>query len=210
MNFARVGLAGLLAAAVTFGLFALMQGLIAMNLTMPEEGEEKKIVDIFMVEATIETKFDTAKPDKPEEAEAPPPEMEIPEFDTPDINPDAMNMAAPKISTQISSGTLGGFNTDGDFLPIVKVAAKYPRNALNKGIEGFCTVRYTVTATGTTKDVIVLPEKCMKASGDLTSMFNRASVKAAQKFKYKPRVIDGTAVEVPNMHNKFTYKLGKK
>jgi hypothetical protein len=42
MNFARVGLAGLLAAAVTFGLFALMQGLIAMNLKKPEEAEEKK------------------------------------------------------------------------------------------------------------------------------------------------------------------------
>jgi protein TonB len=66
-----------------------------------------------------------------------------------------------------------------------------------------------VTATGTTKDVIALPEKCVKANGDQTSMFNRASVKAAQKFKYKPRVIDGVAVEVPNMHNKFTYKMGK-
>ena len=207
MNLTRVGLAGLLAAAVTFGLFALMQGLIAMNMEKPKESDEKKIVDIFMVEQTIETKFDTAKPEKPEEAEVPPPEMEIPEFNTPDINPDALNMTPPKLTTQVATGGLGFQTGDGDFLPIVKVAAKYPRNALNKGIEGYCTVQYTVTAVGTTKDVIAVD--CRKKNGDLTTMFNRASVKAAKKFKYKPRVIDGVAVEVPKMHNKFHYNMAK-
>lgn len=206
MNFARVGLAGLVAAVVTFGLFALMQGLIAMNMEAPKEGEETKIVEIFMVEQKLETKYDTVKPDKPEEAEAPPPEIEIPEFTTPDINPDAVNMAAPKMSTKISTGGIGGFSTDGDFLPIVKVAPKYPRNAAQKGIEGYCTVNYTVTAQGTTKDVKATV--CTKKDGTPTTMFNRASVKAAQKFKYKPRVIDGVAVEVPNMNNKFTYSMG--
>jgi protein TonB len=38
-------------------------------------------------------------------------------------------------------------------------------------------------------------------------VFDKASVKAAQKFKYKPRVIDGEPIEVPGVQNKFTYQL---
>jgi protein TonB len=40
-----------------------------------------------------------------------------------------------------------------------------------------------------------------------SSLFHRASVDAALKFKYKPRVIDGTAVEVPGVQNQFTYAI---
>ncbi len=40
-----------------------------------------------------------------------------------------------------------------------------------------------------------------------SSLFHRASIQAAMKFKYKPRVIDGQAVEVPGVQNKFTYEI---
>ena len=32
-------------------------------------------------------------------------------------------------------------------------------------------------------------------------------IDAALKFKYKPRVVDGQAIEVPGVQNKFTYEL---
>ncbi|MDA0651131.1 MAG: energy transducer TonB, partial [Proteobacteria bacterium] len=31
--------------------------------------------------------------------------------------------------------------------------------------------------------------------------------KASEKFKYKPRVVDGEAIEVAGVQNKFTYEL---
>ena len=34
---------------------------------------------------------------------------------------------------------------DGEYLPIVKVAPVYPRRALQRGIEGFVIVEFTVT-----------------------------------------------------------------
>ena len=40
-----------------------------------------------------------------------------------------------------------------------------------------------------------------------SGVFEKASVKASTKFKYKPRVIDGEAIEVPGVQNKFTYEL---
>ena len=98
----------------------------------------------------------------------------------------------------------GGFSLgvgEGDYLPIVKVAPIYPQRALSRGIEGFCVVEYTVTRQGTTRDPFVLESQCTSA------LFHRASLQAALKFKYKPRVIDGEAVEVPGVQNKFTYEI---
>ena len=40
-----------------------------------------------------------------------------------------------------------------------------------------------------------------------SSLFHRSSIQAALKFKYKPRVIDGEAVEVPGVQNKFTFEI---
>ena len=40
-----------------------------------------------------------------------------------------------------------------------------------------------------------------------SSLFERAAVEAAYKFKYKPRVIDGIAVEVPGVRNKITFEI---
>ena len=40
-----------------------------------------------------------------------------------------------------------------------------------------------------------------------SGVFESASVKAAEKFKYKPRVVDGEPIEVAGVQNKFTYEL---
>jgi len=37
--------------------------------------------------------------------------------------------------------------------------------------------------------------------------FGSAALKAATKLKYKPRVIDGRAVEVPGVMYKFSFRL---
>lgn len=39
-----------------------------------------------------------------------------------------------------------------EFLPVVKVAPRYPVAAVRRGIQGSCTVEYTVTREGATKD----------------------------------------------------------
>lgn len=142
------------AALVTLGLLLLMHFLILRNMTEPKETVEFKIPEIVMPEREITTEYDTRKPDKPEEPEEPPPEMPEPEFETPDI--EAEISFAPKIDTGVQIQGIGGFSSDGDYLPIVKVAPKYPSRAASRGLEGYCTVEYTVTVTGETKDVVVV------------------------------------------------------
>ncbi|MDX1369814.1 TonB family protein [Pseudomonas sp.] len=85
------------------------------------------------------------------------------------------------------------------YLPIAKQAPAYPRRALDKGIEGECTVSYTVNAQGRVEQPEVV--------GACHPLFIRPSLAAAQSFRYQPRVIDGRAVAVPNVKNTFTYRI---
>jgi len=85
------------------------------------------------------------------------------------------------------------------YLPISKQAPAYPQRALDKGIEGECTVSYTVNAQGRVEQPEVV--------GACHPLFIRPSLAAAQSFRYQPRVIDGRAVAVPNVKNTFTYRI---
>jgi periplasmic protein TonB len=195
-------MSGVLAAAVTFGLLFLMHSLIEADKREPKEEATRKIADITMPETKIETQYDTEKPEKPDEPDEPPPDMPEPEFDTPELNPDALNMSAPKVAANIKVGGIGGFSSDGEYLPIVKVQPRYPSRALSRGIEGYVIVEFTVTKNGSVRDPVVV-------DAEPANIFNRAATKAALKFKYKPRVIDGEPVEVPGVRNKITFAIAK-
>jgi protein TonB len=199
MNFIRIIIGAVLGALVTVGLFYLMPLLIAMADNTLDEKPATKIADITMPERDIETNVKEAKPDKPDDPEEPPPDLDQPDIDA-EVNPDALNMT-PQISADVNIGLGNGLGTgDGEYLPIVKVAPMYPRRANSRGVEGYCTVEYTVTRNGSIKDAVAVD--CAPAG-----YFERTSVKAAMKFKYKPRVIDGEAIEVLGVQNRFTYEL---
>ena len=184
---------------VTLGLLLTMHFLIESNMTEPKDVKEFKIPEITMDNREVAEEFDTAKVEKPEEVKEPPPDIPEPEFESPNI--DNSIAVAPTVMVKVDIGAVGGFTSDGDYLPIVKVAPKYPARAASRGTEGYCTVSYTVTTTGETKDIVEAdcPDR----------IFLSASIKAAEKFKYKPKVIDGEPIEVPGVRNRFTFKMGE-
>jgi len=143
------------------------------------------------------------KPRKPLPPQSPPTLPSTPQFESLNPNVETIAISAGPAETDIEiSGA--GFSLgvgEGDYLPIVKVAPIYPQRALLRGIEGYCVVQYMVTRQGTIRDPFVIEDQCTN------SMFQRPSLQAALKFKYKPRVIDGQAVEVPGVQNKFTYVI---
>ena len=65
--------------------------------------------------------------------------------------------ADPGVSMSVKS--LGLVASDGEYLPIVKIAPVYPARAKSRGIEGWCIVEYTVTTAGTTRDVKVVEDR---------------------------------------------------
>ncbi|AQT61602.1 energy transducer TonB [Cellvibrio sp. PSBB023] len=208
MNFAKVGIAGLLGVVTTLLLLFLMYQLVNNDLGEMSQKKSVKIPDINMPDTKIETRFEDAKPEKPEAPETPP-DLPEPEFEAPTVSGEALNMSAPiaKAGIDVGAGSLAF--SEGEYLPIVKVPPEYPSTALSRGIEGFCTVVYTVTETGATRDPEPIADQCVTKDGKPTTVFNRASVRAALKFKYKPKVVDGKPVEVPGVKNRFTYTMQK-
>ncbi len=85
------------------------------------------------------------------------------------------------------------------YLPVSKEPPEYPDKALEKGIEGDCTVTYTVTPQGRVDNPQVL--------GQCHPLLVRPSLAAARTFRYQPRIVDGQAVSVANVKNTFHYRI---
>ncbi len=197
-NLVRLILGAALALPVAGGLFFIMQYLIATADPQIDDSKTRKLADILMPEREIETNVKEQKPDKVEDPEEPPPDLDTPDIDM-DMDVEVVN-TAPQAAVDVNISSSGMASGDGEYLPIVKVAPIYPRRAQTRGITGYCIVEYTVTKSGSIRDPE--PVDCQPQG-----VFESASVKASLKFKYKPRVVDGEPIEVAGVQNKFTYEL---
>ncbi len=193
----RLFIAALLAIPVAVGLFSIMHKLIDRDYENPEV-KKTKVAEIVRPDEEITLEAKVEKPDKVEDPDEPPPELQQLDLDL-DVDVDVVNVA-PTAQVDVSISSTGLSASDGEYLPIVKVAPIYPRRAQTRGITGYCIVEYTVTTSGAIRDP--QPVDCQPSG-----VFEKASVKAALKFKYKPRVVDGDPIEVPGVQNKFTYEL---
>jgi protein TonB len=198
----RYVIAGAMALSMTFILFWGMQKLIAGGndaMTEPVKGNVLDFIRLKQDESVVKKERKVQKPAKPKE---PPPPMT-----TPPMQQSNPNASATKSSfaadIQADAGLSGGLNldsNDGDYLPIVKVAAIYPRRAQARGIEGFVVVEFTVNKTGAVTNPVVI-----KAEPE--GVFDRAALDAVVKFKYKPRVVDGVAMSVAGVQNKISFEI---
>jgi protein TonB len=146
---------------------------------------------------TNENVAEIEKPDEPE----PPPELpdDNIEFETPE---NMVSMAAAPVTKNLSVG-LGSFARDTDFIPVYVPQPQYPRRAQSRGKEGYAVVQVIITTTGGVRDPIMVEED-PEGWG-----FGRAALKAANKLKYNPRVVDGVPEEVSGVMYKFTFQMQK-
>ena len=188
---ARYSMSFVTGVVVTFCLLWVMQVLIATGKKALVDEAEFTLGDFIRVKVDEVVRQDEDDPEPPPEV----PEVAADDLDT----SQALSMGGPngQLNFNLAGGRIG--LGDGDFLPIVKVAPIYPRRAQTRGLEGQCLIEFTVTSTGTTKDAFVV--ECT------SSLFKKASVNAALKFKYKPRVVDGVAMDVPGVQHIITFKL---
>ncbi len=197
---ARYAISFSFAALITFGLFFGMQWLITAGDIKLEDAGERIRVEMAQVRDVQEVRQVERKPEAPAEVEA-----------APEVNID-MSAAVDNVSgtgvdisgstmevSTIETGGTGFSATDGEFLPIVRVPPAYPPRAAENGVEGWVLLEFTVTAEGTTENVVVIESS--------HSMFERSAVKAAEKYKYKPRVVDGEPVPVTGVSVRIEFQL---
>nr|WP_275666706.1 energy transducer TonB [Vibrio tubiashii] len=87
----------------------------------------------------------------------------------------------------ISAPTFGDFGVNQQAMPLYRVEPRYPTKALKRGAEGYVVMKFTIDPTGKPIDVEVVEANPKR-------MFEREAVRAVKKWKYQPKVVDGTAV----------------
>lgn len=100
---------------------------------------------------------------------------------------------------------------------IKAIQPMYPMKALSLGLSGWVIVSFTVTAQGTVRDPTVVQDcawtKGPRLAADChdkpNSIFDAAAERAALRFKYKPRAINGKPVDTAGVENKIIFRLIK-
>lgn len=97
---------------------------------------------------------------------------------------------------------LGIGEGDGEYLPIYRVPPQYPRQALFDRTEGWVVVEFTIDTQGQVKDARVVDSKPR-------GVFDQAALDAVKRFRFKPRSLGGTPIEVQGVQNRIRFKLKK-
>ena len=183
------------AGLVTVAAFYLMDRLIS-----GDDGERERLdppTGIRFGPVDIETEIqqkDRRKPEPPPPPDTPPPP---PEIEVADVQRNRMRMPKmemPELNLGVGAGppVLGNVGMDraaeGDVVPLVRIQPQYPRDAQMSMIEGYVEVEFTITETGSVRNPRVIDSKPPR-------IFDREAIRAILRWKFKPRVIDGVAVE---------------
>jgi protein TonB len=183
---------------VSLSLFWLMQFMIMNNQQSFKKTNNLKMVEFVRLkrETQLQTK-DRKIPDKPPPKKQPPPptmqvaQTSISQQKTPEL---AMpNLDLPLQTSRFSGPVIGGLQMgkgkiSTNLIPLVRIPPRYPMRAQSRRIEGWVKVEFTITETGTVKNAKVVESQP-------STVFDRAALKAIARWKFKPKSIDGAAIE---------------
>ncbi|MGH8481106.1 MAG: energy transducer TonB [Nevskiaceae bacterium] len=184
----------LYASLFTFGVFWSMHLLIAGGRYIAEQGERLQTVDFVRLkkDTDLETR-EHRKPPKPEPPKTPPPPKMKVDTPPPDSAPVPFQMPKLDLPSNVSGGPFIGSYVGGsvgyaDLVPMIRLAPQYPRSALRDGIEGWVDFEVTVNPDGTVKSARPI-------NAQPRGVFEAAAMQSILKWKFRPKVVDGTAIE---------------
>ena len=193
-----------MAAGMTLSLFYFMQYLIATGKSLDDQVSVVKIVDATMPEIELDVIEEIEKPEPIEEViqdDLDVPDKQINVSDGPGLN---IERSSVQVDTGLELSNASISATDGEMLPLVAIAPQYPQRALQRAIEGWCLVAFTVDGNGN-----VIEDTIVVVDADPPNIFNRSSERAARRFKFQPRVVDGVGVPVEGVQYVFRYNMAE-
>ena len=186
----------LLGVAVTLVLFFIMQALIDSGDQAYRSDSDGQIMEFVRIkdDESLSLK-DRRKPKKPEPPKEPPPppKMIVEKQAKPTMNKVKIDIPNIDLPTIAGGGPFlgnwaGNPLAEGDVLPIVRIDPQWPREALVEGIEGYVIVEVIIAADGSVASAVVIESVPRR-------LFDRNVIRAVLKWKFKPRIINGVAVE---------------
>jgi protein TonB len=189
-----------IAAIVVVALFLLMYGLIRVD-TLPD-AEEADPVNIQIgrqiqdTELTNQKRFERPQLDQPP---PPPPAINQQNFRP---NVDGVQAAAPTFEANVDIGS--GFNPDRDAQPIVRIGPS--ENEFQRCIRSDeqrverVSLEFDVTPEGQVTNVRVIDST--------DSCYERSAIRAAQRWKYNPKIVDGEPQPRFGVRTVIAYQVG--
>ncbi len=198
MHAIRIPIAVLVGGLFTTAVFWLLWSLVSTSFEGAQRSEATRIEFSRM---RRDTEVATKREEKVER-ERPPPTPETPR----------MALSAGGIENNIAQlqpvvdarGAMSRMTmtagSDRDVIPLVRINPDYPPRALSRGLEGWVQVQFTITATGTVKDPVVVDAMPK-------NIFDDAALKAIARWRYNPKVENGVAVERVGVQTIIRFQL---
>ncbi len=129
---------------------------------------------------------------KEKQASTPPPRPVLETLEVKTPKPTLIDVPNLTLSMSLNQnfglGGLAASSGDGNVIPLVKIAPSYPRQARTRGIEGWVKVGIKISKAGSVLDVEILEAEPRR-------VFDRSTIRAVFRWKFKPEVVDGKVVE---------------
>jgi periplasmic protein TonB len=185
LHLLRIPIAVVAGAFLTTSMFWLLWSLIGTSF---EAGERAEAARIEFSRMRRDTEVAT-KRDEKVEREQPPPTPETPRlaFSAGGVENNVAQLTPVVDARGAMSRMSMSAGSDRDVIPLVRINPDYPPRALSRGLEGWVQVQFTITPTGTVADAMVV-------NAEPKNIFDDAALKAIARWRYNPKVENGTAV----------------
>jgi protein TonB len=198
MHALRIPVAVFVGGLFTTSMFWLLWSLVGTAFDASDQSEATRIEFSRMRRDT-----DVAtKRDEKVERERPPPTPQTPRmaFNTGGIDNNVATLTPIVDARGAMSRMSMTAGSDRDVIPLVRINPDYPPRALSRSLEGWVQVQFTITATGTVKDAIVV-------NAEPKNVFDDAALKAIARWRYNPKVDGGVAVERVGVQTIIRFQL---
>ncbi len=201
----------LFALLCSFGLFAIIAWMVGGNPQIKNDRHSSLRFDLVMAEP------DEQVVRKRRQLPEPPDPQETPAETLPDLRTEPIPVAAVQAPSAIAlpnvhiDKNVTGFAIEAPSLsqtgrldqqatPISRVPPQYPMKALQRNVEGYVVLSFTIDKNGRPADISVIEAKP-------EHIFEREALRALRRWKYQPKRINGEAVEQPRQQVTIKFNL---
>jgi protein TonB len=187
------------AAIITLALFYAMTTLIRTDDAQIIETTPAPTISIVR-EIRDEPPVVQKRPPKPDRVEKPP-VVEVKQSADPFGGSSELTFAGPGVDDRSTwKPSVGAAGAEGDAVPLVTSPPEYPARAIQRGIEGWVIVEFSIDPLGRVFDARVI-------EGQPSGIFESAALKAIARYKYKPKVLNGEGVPVSGVRQRILFEL---
>lgn len=199
----KIIIAGL-AAFIVFLIFYMMQFLISLESGAIETNSDSLQISFLRTQQNQNDDIKNNKPPSPKLKKTKKIPLSVKNFQHPKPSPPQFLQTLPKNLLKNKLALINQLKkpADGDIFPLVRVAPQYPPIALNRAIEGWVLLEFTVSKEG-----FVVNPRIIKAEPD--NIFNRAALQAVRVWRYKPYIVDGKPASRAGVKTVIAFELEK-